>query len=579
MLVDHNVEVPMRDGTVLRADVFRPEPADAGATDTWPVMLLRLPYDKATLTTPGFPSEVEFFVPRGYICVAQDVRGTFASDGDFYPLRDESQDTVDSIAWAAALAGSNGRVVMAGQSYLGSVQIQGAAARPPALVGISPVSPLVDLADNGFRRGGAVESAFFFAWSTAMALMSAGRCGRAEDAAQLLGLLEDSSGDPFNPFPPLSWSNALHTPFEEILTRYDAAAPWVRNGQAEAQKPDGGQYLSARRLVPEITVPALYVTSWYDMLLGGVLNAYTVGVAAGAAPQHLIIGPWQHAHYGAPQSTAGELDFGPAAAFEFWPQLERFFAPLVGREGGEPIPGVQYFTMGRNEWRTAAVWPPESTTVRFFLHSVGGAVGGGTTGTLDTIPPGDEPADEWTHDPAHPVPSIGGQTWAIPNGPRDQAALLARADVLAFDSGVLMDDVEVTGAVHATVWLRTDAASADVVATLVDVYPDGRRYPITHGIRRLGTAAEPLHANGAVEFAVDLWATSHVFLAGHRIAVHVAGSDFPHWDVNPSDGAPWATSAAPRPGRHRLVHDAARPSMIALPIIGDLPANFSGDTR
>ncbi|MBL1098323.1 CocE/NonD family hydrolase [Streptomyces coffeae] len=571
MLVERNVEVPMRDGTVLRADVFRPESADG-----CPVMLLRLPYDKSILTEPGFPSEVKFFVPRGYICVVQDVRGMYASEGVFSPFRDEAPDTVDTIEWAAKIEGANGKVVMAGQSYLGSVQVQAAAERPSPLVAISPVSPLVDFADNGYRRGGAVESAFFFAWATRMAIQTAHRCGRDEEAAALAALIEDQ---PDHPFPPLSRSSAIHAPFDEILKHYDGVAPWIRQGLEEAGRPDAGQHLSTQQLVPKIAVPSLYVTSWYDMLLGGVLKAYSVGVSTGAAPTHLVIGPWEHAHYGAPQSIAGELDFGPAAEFELWPLLEQFFAPLAGIGHGDPVPGVQYFTMGINEWRSADVWPPESTAVRFFLHSAGGTVTGGPTGTLDTVAPTDEAADEWTHDPKNPVPSTGGQTWSIPNGPRDQSALLERVDVLAFDSEVLPSAVEVTGAVHAEVWLETDAASADIVAALVDVHPDGRRYPVTQGILRLGTELEPLHEKGSISFSVDLWATSHVFLEGHRISVQLAASDFPHWDVNPSDGKAWATSSEPKAGRHRLAHDAARPSMIALPIVGELPAIFDRSER
>lgn len=573
MIVERNVEVPMRDGTVLRADVFRPLSADS-----CPVMLLRLPYDKSILTEPEFPSEVAFFVPRGYICVVQDVRGMHASEGVFWPFRDEAPDTVDTIEWAATLEGSNGKVVMAGQSYLGSVQVQAAAERPSPLVGISPVSPLVDFARNGYRRGGAVESAFFFAWATKMALQAAHRCGRDEEAAALAALIEEQ---PDHPFPPLSRSSAMHAPFDEILKRYDGVAPWVREALEEAGSADGGRYLSTRQLVPRIAVPSLYVTSWYDMLLGGVLRAYSVGVATGAAPTHLVIGPWEHAHYGAPQSIAGELDFGPAAEFDLWSLVEQFFAPLTGMGHGDPVPGVRYFTMGVNEWRSADVWPPASATVRFFLHSAGGAVTGGPTGTLDTVAPtgGDAAADEWTHDPEHPVPSTGGQTWSIPNGPRDQSALVERDDVLAFDSAALPSAVEVTGAVHAEIWLETDAASADVVAALVDVHPDGRRYPVTQGILRLGTESEPLHDKGAIRFGVDLWATSHVFLEGHRISVHLAASDFPHWDVNPSDGKPWGTSSQPKACRHRLLHDAARPSTIALPVVGELPVILGGSER
>ncbi|WP_369184189.1 CocE/NonD family hydrolase [Streptomyces sp. Y1] len=570
MRVERNVEVPMRDGTILRADIFRPL-----SDGPCPVILLRLPYDKSVLTEPWFPSEVRYFVPRGYICVAQDVRGTYTSEGTFHPFRDETPDTVDTIEWAAGIEGSNGKVVMTGQSYLGSVQVQAAAEKPAPLVAISPVSPLLDFTDNGFRRGGAVESSFYFAWATNMAIREARRHGREEAATALATLTEDR---PVDAFPPLSRSNGLHAPFDEVLQQYDAVAPWVRQLLDEAGRPEGGGYLSTRRLVPNISVPSLYVTSWYDAFLGGSLNAYAEGTSTGAAPTHLVIGPWEHAHYGAPQSIAGEIDFGPTAELDLFALLEQFFAPLTGLGPREPVPGVRYFTMGINEWRSADAWPPASTPVRLFLHSAGGPVTSGPTGTLDAIAPTDgasTAADEWTHEPKAPVPSTGGQTWAIPAGPRDQSALVERADVLAFDSEPLPSAVEVTGAVRAKAWLETDAASADVIAALVDIHPDGRRYPVTQGILRLGTESEPLHEKGPIAFDIDLWATSHVFLAGHRISVQIASSDFPHWDVNPSDGKPWPTSSAPEPAHHRLLHDAAHPSAITLPTIGPLPTPLS----
>jgi putative CocE/NonD family hydrolase len=311
------------------------------------------------------------------------------------------------------------------------------------------------------------------------------------------------------------------------------------------------------------------------MFLGGVLNAYAVGVAAGAAATHLVIGPWAHAHYGIPQSVAGELDFGPTAEVELWPMLERFFAPAVGPAPAATMAGVQYFTMGINEWRSADVWPPEATSVEFFIHSEGGPAATGVTGALDMVAPADEPADEWVHDPLVPVPSTGGQTWGIPNGPMDQSLLVERTDVLAYDSEALIADVEVTGAVHADLWIETDAVSADIVAALVDVHPDGRRYLVTQGILRRGSRSSPLYAEWSTNFKVDLWATSHVFLPGHRISLHIAASDFPHWDVNPCDGDPWPTSSEPRAVKCRIAHDAARPSMVVLPIVGEVPTRSS----
>ena len=110
--VRRNVPVKMRDGVTLQADIYRPK-----ANGKFPVLLVRTPYDKT--------QEMEFAVKaatRGYVVVAQDVRGRYASEGDWYPFKNESQDGYDTVEWAAALPYSNGKVGMFGGPYVGATQ-------------------------------------------------------------------------------------------------------------------------------------------------------------------------------------------------------------------------------------------------------------------------------------------------------------------------------------------------------------------------------------------------------------------------------------------------------------------------
>ena len=104
------VDVPakMRDGITLLADVYRP--VEAGS---YPVILMRSPYDKTIAQTYVYASP-EFYASHCYIVAVQDVRGQYASQGTFYAFRDEMNDGYDSVEWAAALSGSNGKVGMYG---------------------------------------------------------------------------------------------------------------------------------------------------------------------------------------------------------------------------------------------------------------------------------------------------------------------------------------------------------------------------------------------------------------------------------------------------------------------------------
>ena len=117
LIIDRDVPVEMRDGTVLRADVYRPE-SDA----PWPVLLQRTPYDKNVPRISALLLNPIRAASAGYAVVVQDVRGRFASDGDFYTFRHEPDDGYDTIAWAAAQPWSTGKVGMFGLSYVGATQ-------------------------------------------------------------------------------------------------------------------------------------------------------------------------------------------------------------------------------------------------------------------------------------------------------------------------------------------------------------------------------------------------------------------------------------------------------------------------
>src|SRR5262249_44023908 len=111
--VEHSVPVKMRDGTILRADIFRPN-----APGKFPILLTRTPYDMR--------HDLDFSlkgVSRGYVVINQDVRGRYTSDGEWYPFIHESDDSYDTVEWAASLPYSDGRVGMYGGSYVGATQM------------------------------------------------------------------------------------------------------------------------------------------------------------------------------------------------------------------------------------------------------------------------------------------------------------------------------------------------------------------------------------------------------------------------------------------------------------------------
>jgi putative CocE/NonD family hydrolase len=314
------------------------------------------------------------------------------------------------------------------------------------------------------------------------------------------------------------------------------------------------------------------VTGWYDIFTIDQIAMFQAVQAAGAAQQHLIVGPWSHNTLG--EATTGQLTF-PNGAMDLNTMMEDWFAHhlLDVQNDVSEWPAVQYFVMGDvdsagapgNEWRTATTWPPFTATEQTLYLRTGG--------TLDeTQPDSDEAADTYTYDPANSVPTTGGNNMLLDDGPYDQSAVEGRSDVLTYTTAALTSTIEVTGTIRATIWIQTDAVDTDVSVRVSDVYPDGRSMLITEGILRTrfrngSFASETLMVpNTPTRIDVDLWPTSIVFNTGHRIGVAVTSSNSPRFEPNPNTGVAFQLDDETTQTAHiEILHNAAYPSAVVLP--------------
>ena len=114
-VVEQNVMIPMRDGVLLATDVYRPAVDGATVTDPLPLVLTRTPYGKDRESTVA---TAEHLTRHGYVAVIQDMRGRYASQGEFskYSVL-EPADGYDTVEWLAKQPYSDGRVGMWGTSY------------------------------------------------------------------------------------------------------------------------------------------------------------------------------------------------------------------------------------------------------------------------------------------------------------------------------------------------------------------------------------------------------------------------------------------------------------------------------
>lgn len=545
--VDLDVDVPMRDGVVLRADIYRP-----AASGPWSVLVVRTPYGKSVLLENQWNGISPVDAAReGFIVVIQDTRGRGASDGRWLPLLNEGADGVDTIEWAAHLDGSTGRVGMFGGSYCGNTQWQPAIAAAPSLRAIAPAMTWSEPADGLFTRGGAVEIGLALYWSLLTGADNAHRDNDA-DALQRGRRLERILDE----IDSLAFAGYWELP---------AAAPVQRHAVAElgtfTRNPIQTSAVRVRGHEEHVHVAGYHTAGWYDVFLQGTLDNYRAQQRR-HPDTRLVVGPWTHLSF---QDPIGDLSFGTRSgrdtaavhdgrtwAYDQLRWLHTQLGATTGSHSSWPGTPVRVFVMGLNEWRDERTWPPDRAIATRFHFQAGGE--------LSVEQPSHTTAfEQYRHDAANPVPTVGGNTLLSPEylaGPRDQRAIENRADVLCFTSLPLDRDLEVTGRVTVTLHARSSVSSTDWVARLCDVHPDGRSFNICDGIRRVAERADEWS-----EHTIDLWSTSNVFRRGHRLRVHITSSSFPRWDRNFGDTDQSEVAS------HHVATNARRASYIELPII------------
>ena len=560
-----NVELKMRDGVVLRADLYHPN-----ADGKFPVLLQRTPYNKDRGVDFGIKAAA-----RGYVVLIQDVRGRYASDGEWYTFKNEPNDGFDTIEWAAALPYSNGKVGMFGGSYVGATQMLAAIAHPPHLAGICPVVTASNYHENWTYQGGAFAQWFDEDWTSGLAQNTYERLvNRQKDPVSGIWTL------------PLTNYPILNLEKRPDLASNALVAPYFIDWLAHPSYDDYWKALSIEEHFSDITVPVLHVAAWYDLFLGGSLRNFEGIKAHGALEaarngQRLLVIVGGHAGNG---PKIGDVEFGNASRFDEDETTLHWYDYLFKGVQNEFASGkpVKIFVMGANQWRDEDDWPlARAKATRYFLHSGGKANSMLGNGGLSTSAPGKESPDQYIYDPANPTPTIGGPLCCEPDrwpgGPRDQRPVEARSDVLLYSTPAMAEDVEVTGPVMLELYAKSSAVDTDFTAKLVDVWPNGFAQNLTEGIIRARyrdsrEQPELLTPGQVYKFIIDVWATSNVFKKGHVLRLEVSSSNFPRFDRNPNTGSARYLKTSDADGRfvsatNVVYHDAAHPSALLLPVV------------
>ncbi len=534
------LRVRMRDGVILRANLFRP-PGDG----RFPTILVRTPYGKGDAINASY----HVFVDHGYAVLTQDVRGRYDSGGEFNSLQQEGPDGNDTLDWIARQSWSNGKVGMIGGSYVGIVQWKAALRGNPHLRAIFPVvSGYDDYFDRFYSRGGAMKLGHRLSW------------------------MADNLRAPG--FTPVDFQRYIwHLPIDtaDVAATGQSSDLYFQPVIAHPTYDAFWKAISVREHLNKMNVPVFSVGGWYDNFAQSDLEAFSA-LRGAAKPAYTAIGPWPH-NMSVPFPG---VDFGPNSTFPMLQvQLDWFDHWMKDKEFHHAP--LRIFVMGKNEWRDESEWPlrrAKLTPLYFSSKGYANTVYG--NGELVRRAPLRDVSDKFTYDPKKPVQTLGGAVCCNPKifpwGPMDQRPVEQRKDVLVYTSQPLKHSMEVTGPIRVNVYVATSAPDTDFTAKLVDVFPDGNARNLTDGLLRLRyrkSLEKPVLAvpGEVYGISIDAGVTSNVFLPGHRIRVEISSSNFPRFDRNLNTGRSLTSETEVRTALQTVRHSRKYPSHILLPVV------------
>jgi putative CocE/NonD family hydrolase len=522
----------MRDGVVLRGDLYRPR--DDGR---FPVLVYRTPYDRTD--TAGAAPFARVAAARGYAVLLQDVRGRYGSGGVFLAYQQEGKDGYDTIEWAARQPWSNGVVGTFGLSYPGAVQWLAAIERPPSLKAMVPA--MTYSRPESFWYQGGVWDGSWLDWTW---------LNIAPDLRRRLGIVGPKTDEEAA----RSWDadGATARRFRPLLALPDfkGVAPWYYEWM---RHPPGAPWWDWTKLEGRyggVKAAVLNLSGWFDEPYGpsGAVENFQ---GAGDA---LILGPWTHGVASVQRSKAGDREFGSSAAIDYSETVLGWMDRHLKNEAPEK-PRVRVFVMGANEWRESDRWPlPGISDQALYLA---GKRGSGEAGTLSQQRPGNgSEATVIRSDPAHPVTDPFEGRF----GARDYRGLKPGPSVAVFETEPFEAPLEIIGRVVVELSASATVPDFDLWAQLFDVAPDGTTWNLSTAgtllqrasYRDGGPERRLVKPGETVRLRLDRMITAYRFLPGHHLRIVLTPQFYPLFSVNPQTGAQEFESDSVRAGEIRI---------------------------
>jgi uncharacterized protein len=510
MVRDDDVPVPMRDGISLLADIHRP-----GETGRYPVLIAASPYPRQiqNLGAPaGFieAGASDFFVPRGYVHVIANNRGTSGSGGTFgFFDGQERRDMHDLVEWAAAQPWSDGIVGMVGISYFAGTQMEAAVERPLHLKAIMPIAGTFDLYESATHHG--LMNSGFVTPFLAMIGMTSGHTNKLW-RSKLLDAVRA-----------LLLTPAIHKKFETangeaaiaglkvLLRLHHDPHPWDDLWRAiAAEHPLRDAWWEDRNLLPlldRVEVPVYLGCDWQNvpLHLPHTFTAYekltnSKHVQVVMMGEHGLAWPWESLHIEA------------LAWFDHW---------LKGRDTGIlDGPRIRYVVPGTEGFRTSNVWPPAEARLQSYALRADGELG-----------------DDEGEAGARTYMNLGGGLFRAHPSEADPPAFLT------WDSAPLQRDLDITGPIELQLDAECTAPDTAFIAILQDLDEAGKETNVTAGYLRAGlrkvdeTASkpgapvlpcgefDPVPIGKIIRYRIPLVPNARRFKTGHRLRLYLTTDD------------------------------------------------------
>ena len=543
--VKRMVRIPMRDGVRITGDIYYP-----ASSPPFQTIVFRTPYGR---DDPQYRKNARFFASNGFAFLNSDVRGRGDSDGEFIPYFNDGPDGKGIIDWVTSQSWSNGRMGTFGGSYSARIQWLTALELPKSLKAmISRVSP----SDPFVESPTGVSDPMHISWR----YLVSGRTVKSVDDIDWMSV--------YRTLPLKDMPKALGMGFDD----------W-EEGMLHQTFDSYWDAISYQKKFASIDVPVMHISGWYDdEQIGTFINytgmRYSSAISKSRENQSIIIGPWGHNVNSS--SKLGDLDFGPDAIIDLDTIQLNWFKKWLIDENINVGKRAKVFIMGENKWVDFDDWPPSGTTAsELFISSRGRANSRFGDGTLVWSKDGiNDGYDSYQYNPSDPTPFVTEATSAQIGGPDDYSSVHRRDDILLYKSPPLEKDITFLGAVRANIFMETDVPDTDIMAMLLDIWPNGKSQRLCDGMTRARyrngmDKVEFLEKGKIYEMIVDLWNTGHKFSQGHRIGFSIYSAAFPKYSRNLNTGSDLATDTIMKVANTKIIHTREHPSHFSFYLYGD----------